>query len=66
MWGGGGDLWSREDERLKRQALLRQSKEKQEDSGGFFGAIGNTLENIGGAVATGAEAVGSFFGGMVE
>lgn len=67
MFGGGGDIWSREDERLRRQALIEQQrKQREQDSGGFFGGIGRTLENVGEAVGQGAEAVGGFFGGMVE
>lgn len=67
MFGGGGDIWSREDERLRRQALIEQQrKQREQGSGGFFGGIGRTLENVGEAVGQGAEAVGGFFGGMVE
>lgn len=67
MFGGGGDIWSREDERLRRQALIEQQrKQREQNSGGFFGGIGRTLENVGDAIGTRADAVGNFFGGMVE
>ena len=57
MFGGGGDIWSREDERLRRQALIEQQrKQREQNSGGFFGGIGRTLENVGDAIGTGADA----------